>query len=191
MCAVLCMYVLLMNTPLHCGFFCCEWAWDAHAHSANPHYVSYPLPHSFLGSSSHWTALNLDSEGLPRVLWSEQATPAHLGLSQLKNKQWAWDAHVQFAQTEGYQGVACSHHTVTAHLRCRVQQQGWKPGANACIALMSLLGKAKSLGRHKILWRPIAAVSRPFVSHHSLRLPHVHAHACRCYHRLYPGWYCI
>ena len=36
--------------------------------SATPHYVSDPLPQSFVGSLQHWTALNLDSERLSRVL---------------------------------------------------------------------------------------------------------------------------
>ena len=36
--------------------------------SAHPHNVSDPLPQSFVGSSQHWTALNLDPEGSPRVL---------------------------------------------------------------------------------------------------------------------------
>ena len=72
---------------------------------------------------------------------------------------------------EGYQGVACSRRTVTAHLRRRVEQQGWKPSANARIALMYLLGKAKSLGGHTSLGRP--AVADPLSAAIHRKLLHV------------------
>ena len=48
--------------------------------------MSDPLPQSFVGSSWHWTALNLHSETLSRVPYDEQGTPAHLGLDQKKKK---------------------------------------------------------------------------------------------------------
>ena len=35
---------------------------------------------------------------------------------------------------------------------------------------MYLLGKAKALRKETMLWRPIAAASRPFVSRHTLRI---------------------
>ena len=47
--------------------------------------MSDPLPQSFVGSSLHRKALNLDSERLSRVPYDEQGTPAHLGLDQKKN----------------------------------------------------------------------------------------------------------
>ena len=34
------------------------------------------------GAGYKWTALNLDSDKLSRVLYCEQATPAYLGLDQ-------------------------------------------------------------------------------------------------------------
>ena len=61
---------------------CRTWFSD----SANPHYVSDPLPQLFVGSSWHQTALNLDSETLSRVPYDEQGTPAHLGLDQKTKK---------------------------------------------------------------------------------------------------------
>ena len=39
-------------------------AYNMVSESAHPHDVSVPLPQSFVGSSKHWTALNLDPEGL-------------------------------------------------------------------------------------------------------------------------------
>ena len=55
--------------------------------SATPHYLSDPLPQSFVGSSYNRTALNLDSERSSRVPYNEQGTPAHLGLDQKKSIQ--------------------------------------------------------------------------------------------------------
>ena len=49
--------------------------------SAHPHYASDPPPQSFVGSSYHRTALNLDSETLSQVPYD---APAHLGLDQKK-----------------------------------------------------------------------------------------------------------
>ena len=48
------------------------------------------------------------------------------------------------------------------------------------VALMYLLGKAKSLQLPSILWRPISAVGRPFVSRHTLRIA---ARAFTCFLR--------
>ena len=45
---------------------------------------------------------------------------------------------------------------------------------------MYLLGKAKALGRETMLWRPIAAASRPFVSRQTLRIA---ARAFTCFLR--------
>ena len=44
--------------------------------------VSDPLPQSNVESSYNWTAVSLDIERLSRVPYSEQATPAHLGLDR-------------------------------------------------------------------------------------------------------------
>ena len=85
-------------------------------------------------------------------------------------KQWASDAHVQFAATEGYKKSASTAEAVTRHLRQRVLDEHWQPGSPSRIALMYLLGTAKSTGKAAILWRPIAAASRPFISRHPLRV---------------------
>ena len=95
-------------------------------------------------------------------------------------KQWAWDQHVQFAMQEGYKPVSTPIQDIGRGLKHRVTQSGWKPGVRPRVALMYLLGKAKSLQLPSILWRPIAAVSRPFVSRHTLRIA---ARAFTCFLR--------
>ena len=76
--------------------------------------------------------------------------------------------------------IDCDHTVVTNGLRQRVINENWRPGCQARIALMYLLGKAKGLGKAAILWRPIAAASKPFVSRHTLRIA---AHAFTCFLR--------
>ena len=60
-------------------------------------------------------------------------------------RRWAWDEHIRFVKEEGYQPVDKSVPQVSKLLNERVSEHGWKAGTNARIALMYLLGKAKSL----------------------------------------------
>ena len=95
-------------------------------------------------------------------------------------RRWAWYEHIRFVKDEGYQPVDKSVLQVSRILKERVSEHGWKAGTNARIALMYLLGKAKSLRLPDILWRPIAAASRPFVSRNTLRIA---ARAFTCFLR--------
>ena len=95
-------------------------------------------------------------------------------------KQWAWDQHVQFVVQERYKPVNTPLQDVGRGLKHRVAQSCWKLGVRPRVALMYLLGNAKSLQLPNILWRPIAAVSRPFVSRHTLRIA---ARAFTCFLR--------
>ena len=85
-------------------------------------------------------------------------------------RRWAWEQHIRFAREEGYPPVENSVLQVSRLLKERVAECGWKVGTNAQVALMYLLGKAKSLRLPGMLWRPIAAASRPFVSRNTLRI---------------------
>ena len=85
-------------------------------------------------------------------------------------RQWAWDQRRKFAHEEGYNAVDSPLQQVCSRLQMHVTQHQWNPRAHPRVALMYLLGKAKSLRLPAILWRPIAAVSCPFVSRHALRI---------------------
>ena len=69
---------------------------------------------------------------------------------------------------------------MTTQLKHRVAECGWNPGVNARIALTYLLGKAKLLRLVDMLWRPIAADRRPFISWNTLRIA---ARAFTCFLR--------
>ena len=95
-------------------------------------------------------------------------------------KQWAWDQHIKFVTEEGYARIAETPDQVKKRLKMRVSAGGWKAGTSARVSLMYLLGKAKAMGKETMLWRPIAAASRPFVSRHTLRIA---ARAFTCFLR--------
>ena len=96
-------------------------------------------------------------------------------------KQWAWDQHVKFVSDEGYTRITQTPDEVKKRLKKRVSAGGWKPGVSARVSLMYLLGKAKAMRKETMLWRPMAAASRPFVSRHTLRIA---ARAFTCFLRL-------
>ena len=85
-------------------------------------------------------------------------------------KQWAWDQHIKFVSDEGYTKITETPNQLKKRFKIRVSEGGWKAGVSARVSLMYLLGKAKAMGKETMLWRPIAAASRPFVSRHTLRI---------------------
>ena len=81
-------------------------------------------------------------------------------------KQWAWDQHIKFVTDEGCARVA----ETPDQVKKRLKAGGWKAGTSARVSLMYLLGKAEAMGKEAMLWRPIAAASRPLVTRHTLRI---------------------
>ena len=70
--------------------------------------------HSHLWDHHHWTALNLDPEGLSRVLRSERATPAHLGLDPPKKSSVGQTSHWT-GQSPIAAALSCPHHNDVQH----------------------------------------------------------------------------
>ena len=85
--------------------------------------------------------------------------------------QWVWDSTIEFLSNEGYTHQPLTHaqriHKALKHI---VRKNGWPANPSSVLPLLYLIGKAKSLVKCSILWRPIAAVVEPQVQRFFLRM---------------------
>ena len=70
---------------------------------------------------------------------------------------------------QGYTREAHDPSSIFQDLQQAVQDHTWPSNPKARLALLYLIGKAKSSIRHEMLWRPIAAASSPLISRSHLR----------------------
>ena len=77
---------------------------------------------------------------------------------------------------------------VLRDLHTAISANNWALGTKGKLALLYLIGKAKSQVPAEVLWRPIAAAAAPVVSRHKLRVA-ARAFTCLCvlWLRRYPG----
>ena len=93
---------------------------------------------------------------------------------------WAWDALQTFLTVQGYSWEAADQSSIFQDLQHAVQRHAWPSNPKARLALLYLIGKAKSSIRVEILWRPITAASSPIISRSHLRIA---ARAYTCFLR--------
>ena len=85
-------------------------------------------------------------------------------------RQWVWDETHRFLEGEGYESQDI--HTAPGIMKALhriIQQNKWPVNTSRTLPLLYLLGKAKSLIKQTILWRPIAAVVEPQMQRFFLR----------------------
>jgi len=95
-------------------------------------------------------------------------------------RAWAWDALQEFMVKQGYTRESDAHLNILKCLQSQASVKKWPVNAKARLALLYLIGKAKSRARIEILWRPIAAASSPIVARSRLRIA---ARAFTCFIR--------
>ena len=77
-------------------------------------------------------------------------------------RQWVWDETHRFLEGEGYKSQAIhTSPSIMQALRHIIQQNKWPVNSSRTLPLLHLLGKAKSLIKQCILWRPITGVVEP------------------------------
>ena len=95
-------------------------------------------------------------------------------------RAWAWDALQPFLSNQEYSRENTSHQDILHTLLDSASACRWPVNKQARLALLYLIGRAKSRTKVEILWRPIAAASSPIVSRSRLR---VAARAYTCFLR--------
>ena len=95
-------------------------------------------------------------------------------------RAWAWDALQEFMVKQGYTRESDAHLDILKCFQSQASVKKWPVNAKARLALLYLIGKAKSRARIEILWRPIAAASSPIVAQSRLRIA---ARAFTCFIR--------
>ena len=85
-------------------------------------------------------------------------------------RQWLWDQTVQFLTGEEYTSRPTSDNgQIQTALQTIMRKNKWPVNKARTLPLLYLLGKAKSLTKQCILWRPIAAIVEPQVQRFYLR----------------------
>ena len=85
--------------------------------------------------------------------------------------QWVWDATIEFLSNEGYTHQLLTHaHRIHKALKHIVKKNSWPANPSSVLPVLYLIGKAKSLVKCSILWRPIAAVVEPQIQRFDLRM---------------------
>ena len=85
-------------------------------------------------------------------------------------RQWVWDQTAQFLLSEEYDPQPLTDSTrISASLHRIIRKNRWPVNTSRRLPLLYLLGKAKSLLKGRILWRPIAAIVEPQVQRFYLR----------------------
>ena len=85
-------------------------------------------------------------------------------------RQWVWDQTAHFLLSEKYDPQPLTDSTrISASLRRVIRKNRWPVNTSRRLPLLYLLGKAKSLLKRHILWRPIAAIVEPQVQRFYLR----------------------
>ena len=85
-------------------------------------------------------------------------------------RQWVWDQTIAFLEKEKYSAQSLdSTDRILSSLHRIIRQNKWPANPSRCVPLLYLLGKAKSLLKGTILWRPIAAIVQPQIQRFYLR----------------------
>ena len=85
--------------------------------------------------------------------------------------QWVWDATIEFLSNKGYTHQPLTHtQRIHKSLKHIVKKNSWPANPSSLLPLLYLIGKAKSLVKCSILWRPIAAVVEPQIECFCLRM---------------------
>ena len=84
-------------------------------------------------------------------------------------RQWLWDQTVQFLTDEEYTSPTSDNGQIPTALHAIMRKNKWPVNKARTHPLLYLLGKAKSLTKQCILWRPIAAIVEPQVQRFYLR----------------------
>ena len=84
-------------------------------------------------------------------------------------RQWAWDELQNFLVQQGYTRESRDMPEVLRDLHTAISANNWALGTKGKLALLYLIGKAKSQVPAEVLWRPIAAAAAPVVSRQKLR----------------------
>ena len=85
-------------------------------------------------------------------------------------RQWVWDQTIAFLEKEKYSAQSLDNaDQILSSLHRIIRQNKWPANPSRCVPLLYLLGKAKSLLKGIILWRPIAAIVQPQIQRFYLR----------------------
>ena len=85
-------------------------------------------------------------------------------------RQWVWDQTIAFLEKEKYSAQSLDNtDQILSSLHRIIRQNKWPANPSHCVPLLYLLGKAKSLLKGTILWRPIAAIVQPQIQRFYLR----------------------
>ena len=85
--------------------------------------------------------------------------------------QWVWDSAIEFLSNEGYTHQPLTHaKRIHKSLKHIVKRNSWPANPSSVLPLLYLIGKAKSLVKCSILWRPIATVVESQIQRFYLRM---------------------
>ena len=85
-------------------------------------------------------------------------------------KYWAWQRLKSFLQAQGYSRQTRDMLEVVQDPRAQILNSGWPLNQQSAMALMYLIGKAKSCISVAIQWRPIAAAAKPLITKGKLKI---------------------
>ena len=85
-------------------------------------------------------------------------------------KYWAWHQLKTFLQAQGYSRDTTNLQEILQNLRSQILNSGWPLNQQGAMALMYLIGNAKSRLSVGIQWRPIAAAAKPLITKGKLRI---------------------
>ena len=71
---------------------------------------------------------------------------------------------------EGYEESSLSPTSATASIRHDLLHRGWESSAPGPLAILYLIGKAKSIAKGSWLWRGITALPQPFLPKKPLKI---------------------
>ena len=162
-----------------------------HGTRSRAHAISCPTKLAQTLHIQHHFPTSIISEALPANEWNSDAPLRHRVQNIARNlnsiatvriadksstmlfafcRQWLWDQTIQFLTDEEYTSRPTSDNgQIQTALHTIMRKNKWPVNTDRTLPLLYLPGKAKSLTKQCILWRPIAAIVEPQVQRFYLR----------------------